>query len=111
MTCSKPDHDRRTHGHPCVVCELEKEHKLSLSLYEAGLEMAEQAAEESRQRDHLQKELDSIKTILRDALKGCGKCDWDEAEGALFDHCEECCRNVTREAFMLVSGPTEKGVE
>lgn len=26
----------------------------------------------------------------------CSQCDYDEAEGGLVDHCDECCRKVTR---------------
>lgn len=28
-------------------------------------------------------------------LKGCQRCDYDEAEGVLIDHCAECRRKVT----------------
>ncbi len=24
----------------------------------------------------------------------CGKCDYDEAEGVLIDHCKECCHRI-----------------
>ena len=33
------------------------------------------------------------------ALQGCGQCEWDEAEGGLFNHCNACCRKVTAVAW------------
>jgi hypothetical protein len=34
------------------------------------------------------------KAIQRALLQACHKCDYDEAEGALIDHCQECCHRI-----------------
>lgn len=36
---------------------------------------------------------------LRKALAGCSRCDYDEAEGGLLDHCDKCCRNIATVAW------------
>lgn len=40
---------------------------------------------------------------LRESLKGCRHCDYDEAEGGLFCHCAACQLKVTRAAWELVN--------
>lgn len=35
-------------------------------------------------------------------LAGCSACDYDEAGGALMDHCSKCQRAITTEAYALV---------
>lgn len=33
---------------------------------------------------------------------GCHQgCDYDEAEGGLLNHCEDCCRKITAQAYEL----------
>jgi hypothetical protein len=39
---------------------------------------------------------------LAAALKGCTKCDYDEAEGALLCHCKACQHKVTSLAWEIV---------
>ncbi len=41
---------------------------------------------------------------LEKVIQGCPHCDYDEAEGGLFDHCDECRGDVTREVVKIVSG-------
>jgi hypothetical protein len=36
---------------------------------------------------------------LRD---GCGSCSFDEAEGALVDHCDECLHAIAQLAYALI---------
>lgn len=44
---------------------------------------------------------------IRDLLRGCGHCDYDEAEGGLVDHCDACCRKVTAACWeFFTSQPT-----
>ena len=35
MTCSKTNHDRQSHGHPCVVCQLENVKAENAKFHEA----------------------------------------------------------------------------
>ncbi len=39
---------------------------------------------------------------LVNLLQGCGTCVYDEAEGGLIDHCPDCMRKVTTEAYGLM---------
>lgn len=40
---------------------------------------------------------------------GCGKCDFDEAEGGLLNHCDECCAWITAQAYdLFVTKPEPK---
>ena len=32
---------------------------------------------------------------IRDVLRGCPHCEYDEAEGGLINHCDMCCRKIT----------------
>lgn len=32
----------------------------------------------------------------------CAHCDYDEAEGLLMNHCDACCRKLTRSIWQLV---------
>lgn len=34
------------------------------------------------------------KGIMEILGTSCRKCDFDEAEGVLIDHCDECCRRI-----------------
>ena len=36
---------------------------------------------------------------MRDALQPCRQCDYDEAEGDLYNHCPSCCHRVTSTAY------------
>lgn len=33
--------------------------------------------------------------------ESCGKCDYDEAEGGLVNHCPECCHRITTMAWAV----------
>jgi len=46
-------------------------------------------------------ETQRLRKAMRDVLDGCPRCDYDEAEGALIDHCLECRRKVTMKAWEL----------
>lgn len=35
-------------------------------------------------------------------LTGCGYCDSDEAEGAVINHCDGCCRRITTQLYALL---------
>ena len=42
------------------------------------------------------------RTRYRDRLEnGCHGCDFDEAEGGLMNHCDECCRWLTEHAYEM----------
>ena len=32
----------------------------------------------------------------------CSRCDFDEAEGGLVDHCDACCRQIVTKAWRIV---------
>ncbi len=32
----------------------------------------------------------------------CSKCDHDEAEGEVLDHCDKCCRSITTQVWAIV---------
>lgn len=36
-----------------------------------------------------------VKIIRREFESGCPHCEYDEAEGGLFNHCDQCCRRIT----------------
>lgn len=38
-------------------------------------------------------------TAILKALAGCRGCEYDEADGALFNHCDKCCRRITTLAW------------
>lgn len=42
----------------------------------------------------------SVREELRKILEGCSRCDFDEAEGELVNHCDACCRKVTRFCYL-----------
>ena len=43
-----------------------------------------------------------IKDYMQLLVNGCNRgCDYDEAEGALIEHCPTCCRNLTAMAHEL----------
>ena len=48
-----------------------------------------------------QDQAEATLSALRRALRGCGGCDWDEAEGGLVDHCAACQRQITTIALGL----------
>lgn len=39
--------------------------------------------------------------LVRTLLDGCSGCDFDEAEGGLFDHCTKCKHQITTDAYEL----------
>ena len=41
-------------------------------------------------------------------LSGCGGCEYDEADGALFNHCNACCRKITAAAWDWANTPERK---
>jgi hypothetical protein len=47
---------------------------------------------------------DTRTAALRKALEGCERCDLDEAEGGVIDHCDNCRFNITSEAYALFYG-------
>lgn len=51
--------------------------------------------------DLAMKERKALKAKFTELLKGCMKCDWDEAEGGLFLHCKACQLEVTRLAYRV----------
>ncbi len=40
---------------------------------------------------------------LDEVLEGCPRCEYDEAEGVILDHCDACCRVIATAAWALVS--------
>lgn len=41
----------------------------------------------------------------RVVVDGCMRCEYDEAEGGLVNHCDACCRKITTELYgLLVRG-------
>jgi hypothetical protein len=41
---------------------------------------------------------------LRALDNTCPHCDYDEAEGALVNHCDACCRKIVRELWAYREG-------
>lgn len=50
-----------------------------------------------------------LKRIKDETEKGCSKCEYDEADGGLFNHCDTCCRRITTFAWGLAHTPTTPG--
>lgn len=42
---------------------------------------------------------DAVYEKLKAALKGCGDCTYEEADGELFRHCDNCMERVTTIMF------------
>lgn len=40
---------------------------------------------------------------IQPLLEGCSRCDYDEAEGEILNHCNECCRKVVAHCWTIVS--------
>jgi len=41
---------------------------------------------------------------LEKAIQGCLHCEYDEAEGVLWNHCDDCRLKVTAEVMKIVNG-------
>ena len=35
-------------------------------------------------------------------LQGCNRCDVDEAEGGVMNHCDACCRFITTDLYAIL---------
>ena len=42
---------------------------------------------------------------IRNALEGCGGCDYSESDGGLFRHCDSCLEQIARTAWELCTAP------
>lgn len=46
--------------------------------------------------------------VERVLWSSCGKCDHDEAEGGVVDHCDKCCRRIVTELHGMLRGGAKK---
>lgn len=53
--------------------------------------------DQKRQSKALRKALIKGREIVRTC---CPSCDYDEAEGDLLNHCDKCCRRITRDLYI-----------
>lgn len=38
----------------------------------------------------------TVTDLHKEFWTGCPHCEYDEADGGLFNHCDDCCRRITR---------------
>jgi hypothetical protein len=51
---------------------------------------------------------EAIEVEMRRLLAGCSKCEYDEAEGGIVNHCDACCRKFTTAGWRWAHAPKPK---